>query len=286
MAIYARSYKPYAGPVTARVTRPLILVRYSYTRLFQSKFLVLTMALSICYPLFCAAFIYLSHNQLLLTLMNQQPGTFPKIDGRFFYTFSIVQGAAAYLLTALIGPGLVAPDFANGAMPLYFCRPFSRAEYVIGKVLTLMILLSLVTWVPGLVLYGIQASMAGSDWFGDNLWLGRSIFVGLLTWTTLLSLLALAVSAWVKWRIAAAAVILGIFFAGAGFGAAVNAVMNTAYGSLIDLSQMMHVVWSDMFRYDSGSEITLGEAWLVLGGTAAFSLWMLSRRVRAFEVTR
>lgn len=286
MAIYARSYKPYDGPVTARASRPLILVRYSYTRLFQSKFLVLALVLSICYPLVCAAFIYLSHNQLLLTLMNQQPGNFPKVDGRFFYVFAVVQGAAAYVLTALIGPGLVAPDFSNGAMPLYFCRPFARAEYVLGKLLTLMFLLSMVTWLPGLVLYGIQASMAGSDWVSANLWLGRSIFVGLFAWTLLLSLLALAVSAWVKWRIAAAAVILGIFFLGAGFGAAVNAVMHTGYGSLIDLSQMMHVVWSEMFRYDSGSEIAIGEAWLVLGGTAAACLWLLSRRVRAFEVTK
>ena len=286
MAIYARSYRPYAGALTARLLRPLILVRYSYTRLFQSTVLVLALALSVCYPLGCAAFIYVSHNQMLLMLMNQAPGTFPKIDGQFFYVFCVVQGAAAYLLTALIGPGLVSPDFTNGAMPLYFCRPFSRTQYVTGKLLTMMVLLSLVTWVPGMVLYGIQASMAPSGWVDANVWLGRSIFVGLLTWTLLLSLLALAVSAWVKWKIAAAATVLGVFFAGAGFGAAVNAVMHTPYGSLIDLSQMMHIVWSDMFRYDSDAEVTVAEAWMVLGGTAGACLWLLSRRVKAFEVTK
>lgn len=286
MAIYARSYRPYSGAITARALRPLILVRYSYRRLFQSKFLGFALMLSGVYPLACAAFIYISHNQMLLTLMNQQPGAFPKVDGRFFYIFSVVQGAAAYVLTSLIGPGLVAPDFTNGAMPLYFYRPFSRTQYVTGKLLTLMVLLSVVTWVPGLLLYAIQASMAGQDWLVSNVWLGRSIALGLITWTLLLSLLALAVSAWVKWRIAAAAVILGIFFLGAGFGGAVNAVMHTGYGALIDLSQMMHVVWSDMFRYDSGSEIPVGVAWLVLGTTGAACLWLLSRRVRAFEVTR
>ena len=39
----------------------------------------------------------------------------------------------AYLLTAFVGPSLVSPDVSNNAMPLYFCRPFSRTEYVIGK---------------------------------------------------------------------------------------------------------------------------------------------------------
>ncbi len=286
MAIYTRSYRQYTGTLTPRAARPFILVRYSYARLFQSKFLLLALALSAVYPLVSAAFIYLSHNQLLLAMLQQQPANFPKVDGSFFYVFCVVQGAAAYLLTALIGPGLVAPDFNNGAMPLYFSRPFSRTEYVLGKLMTLMLLQSMVTWLPGMVLYGIQASMSQSDWLSNNLWLARSILVGLFVWTLLLSVLALAVSAWVKWKIAAAAVILGIFFAGAGFGAAINAVMRTSYGSLIDLSQMMHVIWADMFRHDSGVETTILQAWIVLIVTAAASLWLLSRRVRPFEVTK
>ena len=56
-------------------------------------------------------------------------------------------------LTAFVGPGLVSPDLANSALPLYFCRPFSRAEYVLGKCAVSVQLLSLITWVPGLILF-------------------------------------------------------------------------------------------------------------------------------------
>src|SRR5262245_9178802 len=101
MAIYARSYRPYNGPLTQRLLRPIILVRYSYSRLFGSKFLLLFLVLSVCYPIACAAFIYLSHNQALMILLQMQPASMPQVDGRFFYVFSVVQGAAAYLLTAL-----------------------------------------------------------------------------------------------------------------------------------------------------------------------------------------
>jgi len=66
---------------------------------------------------------------------------------------------------------LVTPDFANGAMPLYFSRPFSRAEYVGGRITVLLILLSLITWVPGVVLFAIQASIEGWDWTQANFWL-------------------------------------------------------------------------------------------------------------------
>ena len=48
-----------------------------------------------------------------------------------------------------------------------------------------------------------------------------------MLWVLLLSLIALAVSAFVKWRIAAGALLLGIFVAGAGFGTAINNIVRT-----------------------------------------------------------
>ena len=35
----------------------------------------------------------------------------------------------------------------------------------------LMYLLALITWIPGLILFVIQASMAGWEWTRDNLWI-------------------------------------------------------------------------------------------------------------------
>ena len=55
----------------------------------------------------------------------------------------------ALFLAAFVGPGQVSPDLANNALSLYLARPFSRAEYVLGKMSVLVILLSLMTWVPG-----------------------------------------------------------------------------------------------------------------------------------------
>ena len=58
--------------------------------------------------------------------------------------------AFAAILGPLVGPVLVSPDLVNNALPLYFSRPFSRAEYVLGKVSVLALLLSLVGGVMGL----------------------------------------------------------------------------------------------------------------------------------------
>ena len=91
--------------------------------------------------------------------------------------------------------------------------------------MVLLHLLAWITWIPGLILFGIQADMAGWDWTRDHLWLAWGLFAGLFTWSVVLSLIALAISAWVamEGRGRRAILILGLFFAGAGFGAAINA---------------------------------------------------------------
>ena len=88
----------------------------------------------------------------------------------------------AFFLTLLIGPPLVSRDLTNNALPLYLCRPFSRAEYVVGKMAVLLILLSLITWVPGLLLFLFQAYLEGGGWIAANLWIAGAIFVGSLVW--------------------------------------------------------------------------------------------------------
>jgi ABC-2 type transport system permease protein len=286
MAVYKRTYKPYTGPRTKTTWRWLILTRYSYARMLQSKLLAIFLALCLFYPFACLAYIYLSHNLSFLAMIAVRPGQPLPITGQFFYYFCFLQGGLAILLTAIIGPNLISPDLVNGAMPLYFCRPFSRLEYVAGKITVLLVLLSLITWIPGLFLYSIEGTVAGWDWFTANLWMAEGVFVGLFTWIVLLSLIALASSAWVKWKIAAGAMVLGVFFAGAGFANAINGVMRTTFGSLIDLSEMAHTIWSDMLRYDNGATIPTSYAWFVLIAAGVICAALLLKRIRPFEVVK
>jgi ABC-2 type transport system permease protein len=286
LAVYKRTYKGYAGALTAHWSRFLILPRYSYARLFQSKFLILFLTGCFFYPLGAALFIYLSHNLSFLRTFNIQAAGIFEINPRFFLFFCNFQGAMAYLLTAFVGPSLISPDLTNNALPLYFSRPFTRTEYIAGKMSVLMFLLSLITWIPGLILFGIQADLAGWQWTRENLWLAGAIFVGPLVWITVLSLIAMAMSAWVKWKVAAGALILGVYVAGAGFGRAINGVLRIRSGTLIDLTDVKATIWGWMFRYDTGTGLDLTDAWIALGIACAICLWLLVKKVRAFEVVK
>lgn len=288
MAVYKRTYAAYEGSLTAAWSRFLILPRYSFARLWQSRFLVMFFMACFFYPLGCVGYIYLANNLSVLSSfgVNGPASQFLKVQPSLFLYFCWVQAAFTYLLTAFVGPSLISPDLVNGAMPLYLCRPFSRAEYIAGKMSVLVFLLSLVTWVPGLVLFAIQASLAGWEWTKENWWIAGSLVLGLMVWILMLSLLALALSAWVKWKIAAGGLVLGVFFAGAGFGSALNAVMRTKYGSLLNLTQVMFTVWSKLFRWPDDGGLSVESAWICVAVVCAVCLWLLVRRVRAFEVVK
>jgi ABC-2 type transport system permease protein len=285
MAIYRRNYKPYAGTMTPEWSRFLVLFRYSRRNLFRSKFMTVFFVICFFYPVVSLAVIYLAHSASFLAQLGV-PGGVLSIDNKFFYAFMSVQGVFAFLLTAFAGPGLISPDLANGALPLYFCRPFSRAEYVLGKSSVLAILLSQITWVPGLVLFTVQASLAGASWTWTNLWMAGSLVLSSLLWIAVLSLLAMALSAWVKWRIVAGALLLAVMFFGAGFGQAINAVLRTESGHFFNVAYLMGTVWNSLFQVDATHAIPVPQAWIALLLYCVICLALLMRKVRAYEVVR
>ncbi len=287
MAVYKRTYTAYEGALTPEWSRFMVIPRASWKKFGQSKILMVLRMASLIYPLGCILFIYLANNLSVLTDLGMtQAAQFITVDRTMFLNFCWIQGAFAYIMTALVGPSLVSPDLVNNALPLYLCRPFSRTEYVLGKMSVLGGLLSLATVVPGMIVFAVQASLAGWDWTVNNAWMGASLFIGLTLWVVLLSLIALAVSAFVKWKIAAGAVLLGIFVAGAGFGSAFNEIVRTEYGSLVNLTLVMYTIWSQLFGIAPNSGLAVEEAWGVVLAVCALCVWMLFKKVRAFEVVK
>jgi len=304
MAVYEHGYKPYAGALTPEWSRFLIIPRHALRDVFGSKLFVAFFAVCFIYPLVAAILIYLHHNVNALALMKVNIRELVPINASFFHAFITTQCSLGFFLNLLIGPPLVSRDLANNALPLYLSRPFTRKEYVVGKMSVILILLSLITWVPGLVLLLFQAYLEGAGWFASNLWMAGSIFVGSAVWIVVLAFLSLAVSAWLKWRVVASGALLGIFFIPSAFGEIINALFLTRLGHLISLGAIMNSIWRGLFglfvrrtghregmRNGEFMEITLYEpplwvSWLALSVICACCVWLLMRKVRAYEVVK
>src|SRR5437588_9237259 len=161
MAVLERSYKRYQGALSSERSRFLIIPRHAYRDVFKSK--LFTAFFAVCFvPLLVeAVLIYLHHNVNALAILKVDVRQLIPIDASFFETFVAIQGALAFLLALLVGPPLVARDVTNNALPLYLCRPFSRSEYVFGKMCVVLILLSGITWAPQLLLFFFQGYLEG-----------------------------------------------------------------------------------------------------------------------------
>jgi ABC-2 type transport system permease protein len=299
MAVYKRNYRGYDGRLTAGWTRFLVPVRYTFEDLYRSRFLTLFFLGSLIWPVLCAVFIWLGHNLSALQLLKVPAGKFISIDVLFFQTYLGVQSMLAFFMTAFVGPGLVSPDLANNAVPLYLARPYSRLEYCLSKMAVLVALLSAMTWLPGLALYGFQGYLEGNGWAGQNTRIASALFAGSMVYILVLAFLALALSAWVKWRPVAGALLFGAFFVASGFGVAINQVLLTKWGHLINLSYLIGTIWTELFeeklrrgpgavffRVNSNEEIPVWAAWAALAAVCAFCGWMLNRKIRGVEVVR
>jgi ABC-2 type transport system permease protein len=300
MAVYKKTYRPYEGSLTPSWSRMFVITRYAFEDLRRSKFLNVFYCLSFAYPLICALHIYVNHNTSALKVLGVQSASgIITINLTFFFNLLGWQSMLALFLAAFIGPGQVSPDLANNALSLYLARPFSRVEYVFGKMSVLMALMSLMTWVPGLLLFGLQAYLEGGGWAQDNARIAWGFFFGSWVWIVLLSLLALALSAWVKWKPAAGALVFGVFFVAAAFGGTINLVQRTNWGHLFNIGYLVGSVWVQLmegatrttngavfFRVPMGEELPIGWCWFGLFLLAAACLYMLARKIRGAEVVR
>lgn len=292
MAVYKRTYKAYAGSLTPGWSRFTVLTRYGISRLFDSR--IFTAYTVFCFLPFLAGlvYVYFVHSTAAQMVLGLKFGQQPPIDSRFFLRLLNAESGLGLLLVAWAAPGMISKDFANHSIQLYLCRPFSRAEYLLGKISVLATLLSFTTWIPAILLFAVQAEMQGNGWGWENLWIAGAIILASFLWIALMSLLSMGLTVWVKWRIAATALFFGVLVFMAGFGSAVNLALRTRWGTLLNLPQMIFLVWHSFFRVPLSwvelhrDGVPLWSAWASLLAVCAFSIWLLNRRLKAREVER
>jgi ABC-2 type transport system permease protein len=286
MAVHRRTYRAYEGALTTPSQRLLVLPRYALRDVFASRTLVVFFFACFVPALVEIAIVYLYHAPSARSLLHMAPSDLISIDERFFYNVLALQGGLALGLAAWIGPLIVAPDLANGALTLYLSRPISRAEYVAGKLLALLALLSAITWAPVLLVFAFQGGLAGGGWATAHLRIAIGTLLSSLLWIGLLAFLSVALSAWVRWRAAATGLFFAVFFIGAGMGELWNATLKTRWGSLLNLNFLIDLVWRDLFGLRIHRGLPIPAAWAVLVGVTLVCALLLDRRLRAREVVR
>lgn len=76
--------------------------------------------------------------------------------------FRYPQGVVMVMVVGMVAPPLISQDIRSRAFLIYFSRPLVRVEYVLGKVASLWVFLSLISTSPALVLYVLGVLLSPS----------------------------------------------------------------------------------------------------------------------------
>jgi ABC-type transport system involved in multi-copper enzyme maturation permease subunit len=286
MAVFSRSYQAYEGRRTSQRWRFLILSRYALEGWLRSRAFLGWLAIAMIPVLVGASFIYLSHNSAARTLIGLvKLGEWGKVDARFFVEAVSSQCFFGFVLAAWVGPSLVGRDLANGALPLYLSRPLTRFEYILGKLTVLVGFTSAVTWGVGLLLYALNSVLAADGWWLAHWRIAVGLVVGGLVWSSVVSLFALALSSWIRWRLLASSMLIGIYFVSAGLAEVLVTTLHTPWGRLLNLAQDFRMIWSQLFdAKQPASTVPTSAAWAMVALLAAASMVILNRKLRAREI--
>ena len=202
-----------------------------------------------------------------------------------FREFLDQQGIFVFFITLYVGSGLIANDRRANALQIYLSKPLTRVDYVIGKLATMLIFLTAVTWLPGILLLLIQMMFAGNLTFlKANLFLfpAITVFSAVLVMTSAFSMLAL--SSLSKSRRFVAVMYAGLIFFTAAMYQALRGMTGSRAWAVISPGDMIDVFASVIFRNQATTSVPFPVAILVVTLLIVASVVVLERRVRGVEV--
>jgi len=290
MSIYKHDYRAYTGRVTPLWTRIFVLARYGLAEAWSTKVTAVLFAICLLPPVGSLLTIYLANNPAARLLIGNIGPRVLAIDAGFFLNVLTIQSWMAMVLASWIAPRLITLDLVDNALPILLSHSISRFGYVLGKYIALFATLSTVTWVPCLLLFAYQAYSSPVPWTADNLRIAGGMLAGAVLWIALISLLGLALSSWVKWRVVATGIIFAVILVPAGVGGIVTTVLRTRWGFLFNLPVMMASIWERLLGVPSrmNGSMQLPTQAIVTTLVLACCLFavMLNTRIRAREVVR
>jgi hypothetical protein len=207
------------------------------------------------------------------------------IDGEFFFQFLQIQTYFVFVLLLYASSGLVCDDIRLNLVEVYFSKPLTVRDYLIGKITTLLGLGFLYTAVPALFLFAAQLMMSpGSDFWARHhgIPLASVAFSAVIVVPTTMA--TLACSALTSSRGFAAAAVIAVL-AIDGFSATLLAeILGMRSVNIISIPAAMMRAGEWFFGVEP--YIPLAGAWalLVVSGVAGLGLVLLRRRIRGVEV--
>ena len=301
MPIYDQSYRRIEG-----VRKPgrlrFLPIAASALRLFFRRKRFLFLGLAALAP-FAIGMFFLSAPHFMPALVDALRDADPQLASQLHVTpqtlYLFLTNGLSFLLMMIFvvfaGGGLIANDLRANALEVYFSRPITRLDYVLGKLLVIMTILLGLTLVPALILWLYDAMLATEEGFlAQQLELLPRLVLACVVATLPFALLMLALSALSRTARAAMISFAAILLILPVMGQILTEALDEERYGLIKLPSAMrrvvaHVLDTDPTLLLGPLEVPLLSVspWLalgVLGLVSVGSLIILYRRIRPVEI--
>ena len=277
MPIHDQGYRHYTGPRTPHGRAWWVIARAGIMeRLRERRFLAL---------LLFAWLPFVARGVQLYIAATFTQASFLAPDEQTFREFLTQQRLFLFFVTIYAGAGLIANDRRANALQIYLSKPIARTEYIGGKLLTLLVFLAAVTWLPAVLLVFLQMMFSGDTKFLA----GHPLLIPAMTLACALqvsvaAVTMLALSSLSRSRRFVAMLYAGIVFFAAAMGQALRATTGSRAWAWVSPQDTLAVVTDAMFGVSREPALPVALAAALVAGLIAVSLVVLERRVRAVEV--
>ena len=196
MPIYEQGYQRWTGELQERPLRWWPIVRQGVMQFLPQRKYLLLLGFAWIQKIFGGVTLYgmLKGGDLLEGVL----GTRVDVGPKFFWDNLEQSMIWVVIFTIMVGSDLIAADRRGRALQLYFSKPITRNDYILGKLGVIATFLSIAVWVPMLLLWLFAIMLQPTGAYFGEIWfvpLVSTFFCVLLISTAGLIMLAVSATA-------------------------------------------------------------------------------------------
>jgi hypothetical protein len=288
-AIRDRGYQPYVGGYTPESGR-WALIAGRMLKLTMPQWWVILLLVGVLLRLLGEAIWMWLKTKIAGAVPPGTPlGDIPNVDSSIL---AILNGSGtlliAFVLALFVGGAAIADDARAGAFQFYFARSVTKVQYLIGKLVPVLVLVGSAAIVPAVLLATLRLALCQSGEVMQKLPLEPAALGAGVIETLVLSLPALALSATSSRRGYVQGIYAMLFLLPWVVGGIFVRITRSAWPKLLSIPAHLENVARFLLRMPAGDDLSL-PVWvsaLVLAAIVAGSIVMLRRRLDDIEVVQ
>lgn len=280
MPIHDQSYRHWEGTFKSHTFRWWIITREGLRIILRRKlFIIFIMAPPIIQFFVFGAIIYGVNVYGSLFNLNI-------VNAEFFFKFLNRQIFFIVLICIFGGSGLMANDLKNNALQLYFSKPLTRLDYLLGKFAIIIVLMAFLTTVPGVILFMENAVISeGTTFIRGNYWLLGSIILYSFIIIIPTGLLVLALSSVTRNSRYSAISFVAILIVTPAFSEILENAVKIKSAVFVSYWSNMRILGERLFDLPSKYANWYWAVVIILG-IVGVCMWTMYRRVNGIEIVK